>query len=161
MRRVPTPVVLVVLAVATWALCASISSAQQHDCIPKCTSKDPKNKPQACTCLVVSTNPDTTGGEGDSTMAFVGASASEEWGLATAFSSAAFTIGVHPWGEKVGSWMENTLEKPHSSPAPRDDVAILSVRATKEAADVFESGYAVSMSLRDEQGEDGMVGQEP
>src|SRR5580765_4251004 len=135
MRRVPTAVVFVVLAVAVWVLHPSISIAE---CKPTC-HKDSKTGKMVCTvCGDFMAN-----SEPDSTTALLSIKPSTIWGLAGAFSGPGLTFGIHPWGDKVAAWMETSLEKPNS--APKEQGKVLSVRATRAAADVFESGYAVSM----------------
>jgi len=54
------------------------------------------------------------------------------------------TLAIHPWGNKAGGWVDNTLEKTHTAPS-KEEMGILSVRVAQAGADVFASGYELSV----------------
>src|SRR5262245_10430886 len=136
MRRVMTAVVLAVLAVTTWLL----PSFAKDDCIPVC-SDNGTSKKQTCVCVDLTQNT-----EPDSTEALLAISPDVIYGLAARFRTPALTLGIHASGNHTDSWMENSLEKPHTAPPPKAGGAtILSTRVTQAKADVFESGYVMSV----------------
>jgi hypothetical protein len=128
MRRVPTAVILAILAVIVWALDWSISRAQ---CPP----------PDNWVCG------DFT--EPDSTTALMAKKTGVEWGVGAGFTRA-LTLGIKTSTDKSGAWMEASLERPHTSKPPKGGATVFSVRVAQAASDVFKSGYEVSVKAPSE-----------